>query len=249
MTTSATRRRIVALALAALALPRAAAAAAGPAAIPHPIPRTARPIRIGVIGSGRVGGTLGEIWLKAGHQVMFSDRDPRTVKGLTDRLPAARGGTAAQAAAFGEVVLLSVPYGAMPDIARDLGPALRGKVVFDTGNPSLARDGEMARAALAKGSGRASQDFLPGTRLVRGFNVIGYQSMGAEAHRPGDKVGVMLAADDAGALALGERLVRDAGFDPVVVGGLASAARFELGGPAAGVKTAAQLRALLGLRP
>jgi predicted dinucleotide-binding enzyme len=250
---SFTRRRLVGLAglLAAAGLVAHQPAMAAPApVIPHPIPKTSGPpLKIGVVGSGQVGGALGEVWLRAGHQVMFSDKNPATVKAIIDRLPNARGGTTDEAVAFADVVLLTVPYMAMPEISRDLGPALRGKIVFDTGNPNLVRDGDMARTALAKGSGLASAEFLPGARLVRGFSSFGAGSMASEAHRPGEKAGVMLASNDPQALATGVRLVRDAGFDPVVVGDLASARRFELGTPVAGVKTAAQIRGLLNLQP
>jgi len=169
------------------------------------------------------------------------------VRALTERLPGARGGTSAEAVAFADVVLLSVPYAAMPDIARELGSALAGKIVIDTGNPLPARDGPMAEAALATGSGLATAGFLPGARIARAFNVINFAQMRLQAHRPGERIATMIAASDPEARAAAERLAGDAGFDPVVVGDLASAARFELGSPPAGVRTAAEIRAILGL--
>ena len=244
------RRLLLAAALSAAPLSALAAAATDPAPmpdIPYPTPRAPRPMKIGVIGSGRVGATLGELWLRAGHQVMFSDRDPAVVKALTDRLAGAQGGASLEAIAFGDVVLLTVPYGAMPDIARDLGPALAGKIVIDTGNPSVARDGPMAATALAKGAGKATAEFLPGARIARAFNVINYQQMRLQAHRPTQRVGSMIAADDPAARQAAVRLVIDAGFEPVIVGDLASAGRFELGTPVAGVKTAAEIKTILGL--
>ena len=106
----------------------------------------------------------------------------------------------------------------------------------------------MATAALAKGSGNAIVEMLPGVRIVRGFNTFSHTVMASEAHRPGEKVGVPMVATDPEAMAIGARLVRDAGFEPVEVsGGMAAANRFELGGPAAGVKTAAELRQILKL--
>lgn len=205
-------------------------------------------MRIGVVGSGRVGAMLGELWLRAGHQIMFSDKDPMVLKALRARLPRARFGSSLEAVRFGEAVLLSVPYSAMPDISRDLGGALRGKVVIDTGNPIADRDGELGRAALARGSGLATAGFLPAARVVRGFNAISVPDVGRLANRPGAKAGILLASDNASALAVTRKLVHDAGFDPVVVGGLASASRFEKDSPAFGPKTAAELRAILRLR-
>src|SRR4249920_858526 len=82
-----------------------------------------RPMKIGIIGAGRVGGTIGELWVKAGHEVVFSARTIEEVNSLLARLnlgPRARAGTPKEAAAFGEVVLISIPYGALPQLGRDL---------------------------------------------------------------------------------------------------------------------------------
>lgn len=218
------------------------------AAIPHPVPRTAAPRKIGVIGAGNVGGTLGEVWWKAGHQLMFSDRDSALAAAQAERMAGAQTGTPEQVIAWADVILIAVPFGAWPEIARTHGAALRGKLVFEPTNPSASRDGEAAAAAQAKGVGETLTEWLPGVRIVRGFNTFSHTAMGREAHRPGEKAGVPLAATDAEAMAIGARLVRDAGFEPVEVpGGMAAASRFLLGGPAAGVKTAAELRQILKL--
>jgi predicted dinucleotide-binding enzyme len=210
-----------------------------------------RNFRIGVIGSGRIGGTVGELWVKAGHQVMFSSLDLGHDKALAARLGAgARAGTPKEAAAFGEVLLISVPYAALPQLGRDLGDLLKGKIVLDTCNPVPGRDGNMAIEAKAKGTGVASPLFLPGARLVRAFNSVGFQRLQREAHRAGERVGVPLAGDDAVALQTAVRLVRDAGFEPVVVGPLARAKEFDAGAPVYGkALTAAELRRGLGINP
>lgn len=216
--------------------------------IPNAIPRTSQPMKIGVIGSGNVGGTLGEVWWKAGHQLMFSDRDPAQAAAQAGRMAGAQTGTPEQVIAWADVVFIGVPFGAWPDIARQYGQALRGKVIFEPTNPNASRDGAIASAALAKGIGNTIVELLPGVHIVRGFNTFSHTAMGRDANRPGEKVGVPMAATDAATMAIGARLVRDAGFEPVEVpGGMAAASRFELGGPAAGVKTAAQLRQILKL--
>ena len=87
-------------------------------------------LKIGIVGSGRIGGTLGELWLKAGHEVMFSSLDLEHDKALAARLGGkARAGTSKEAAAFGEVILIAVPYAALPQVGRDLAGLLKGKVV------------------------------------------------------------------------------------------------------------------------
>ena len=207
-------------------------------------------IKIGIIGSGRVGGTVGELWVKAGHQVMFSSLDLEHDKALAARLgDGARAGTTREAGAFGEVLFIAVPYAALPQVGRDLGEVLKGKVVLDACNPIPGRDGDMAIEARAKGTGVASPQFLPGARLVRAFNCVGYTSMKSEAHRAGERLGIPLAADDAAALQVAVRLVRDAGFEPVVVGGLDRAKDFDAGTPIFGKPmTAAEVRRTLGIR-
>jgi 8-hydroxy-5-deazaflavin:NADPH oxidoreductase len=204
-------------------------------------------LKIGIIGAGRIGGTLGELWTRAGHDVMFSSLDLEKDRELAKRV-GAKAGTPAEAAAFGDVLLVSVPYAALPQVGRDHAASIKGKVVLDSCNPILARDGEMAVAAKEKGTGVASVEFLPGARLVRAFNSVGYAKLQSETNRAGDKVAIPLAADDKAALAVGIRLVKDAGFEPVVVGPLSSARTFDVGTPAFGkALTAAELRKTLGM--
>ena len=206
-------------------------------------------LKIGIIGAGRIGGTLGERWVKAGHEVLLSSRHPERLKGLADRLgPRARAGMPREAAAFGEIILISVPYGALPQVGRDYAAELRGKVVLETGNPFPSRDGDMAIPARAKGAGVASAQFLPGVRLVRAFNSIPYYDLRGEAHRDGERVAVPLASDDKAALKVAASLVEDAGFEPVVVGPLARAKEFDVGTAVfAQALTARELRQILGI--
>jgi predicted dinucleotide-binding enzyme len=206
-------------------------------------------MKIGIIGSGRIGGTLGELWAKAGYPVMFSSLDLAHDRELAARVGAgASAGTAVEAAAYGDVVLISVPYSAIPQISRDIAGSIKGKVILDTSNPIPSRDGDMANAARDKGAGLASAEYFPSARVVRAFNSVGFNSLRSEAHRAGDKVAIPLAGDDAAALDVAKRLVAAAGFEPVVVGGLAKAKSFDPGTPAFGkALTAAELRKTLGM--
>jgi predicted dinucleotide-binding enzyme len=206
-------------------------------------------LKIGIIGAGHIGGTLAKLWVAAGHEVLVSSRHPDQLAPLVKELgPKARAGTPAEAATFGDVVLISVPYGALPQVGRDLKAALAGKIVLDTGNPYPERDGDMALEARRKGTGVASAEYLPGVRLVRAFNAINWKSLGSEAHRKGASVAIPLAGDDAEALKVARDLVRDAGFEPVVVGGLARAREFDVGTPVyTKLLTAPELKKALGL--
>ncbi|MCR0980850.1 NADPH-dependent F420 reductase [Roseomonas populi] len=204
---------------------------------------------IGIIGSGRLGGTVGTLWAKAGHPVLFSSRHPERLKELVEAAgPNARAGLPAEAAAFGEALLVAVPYGALPQVGQELGQALRGKVVLDACNAVVARDGAVGQAAIERGIGLASAEHLPGARVVRAFNTLGSRVLAEQAHRAGGLVAIPLAGDDAAALETASALVRDAGFDPVVVGPLSRATDFAMGARGYGqVVAAPELRRILGL--
>ena len=207
--------------------------------------------RIGIIGSGHIGSTVGTLWVQAGHPVLFSSRHPETLNALVDGLgPLARAGTPQDAAAFGDVVFTAVPYGELPSIGRELAPALAGKVLIDAGNAVAARDGDAVAVVKDQGIGLATASFFPGVRVVRAFNVLNYRILQAQAHRTGDPLAIPIAGDDAGATAVASTLVRDAGFEPVLVGPLSSATQFAMGGPGYGKEVdASVLRQLLGLPP
>lgn len=241
--------RAAMLALSAMTIPGIVLLAAASTAASAGTAATAQPTKIGIIGAGKIGGTLATLWVKAGHEVLISSRHPDELKPLAQSLgPRAHVGTPREAAMFSDVVLISVPYGALPQVGRDLAKELAGKIVLDTGNPYPERDGEMALEARRKGTGVASAEFLPGVRLVRAFNAINYKDLAGQAHRAGDPVAIPLAGDDSRALAVASQLVRDAGFEPVVVGPLSSAKRFDVGTPVyVQLLTATELRARLGL--
>src|ERR1700694_285520 len=113
-------------------------------------------MRIGIIGAGMIGSTLAKLWVDAGHDVRLASRHPGELQPLVAALgKRATAGTPAEAATFGEVVMLTVPLRAIPDLARELGPSLVGKVVLDTGNAYEKRDGEAAREAVKYPQGSA----------------------------------------------------------------------------------------------
>jgi 8-hydroxy-5-deazaflavin:NADPH oxidoreductase len=217
----------------------AAAAALGPVQA-----QTAAKPKIGLIGSGNVGSNLGRSWARAGYEVMFSSRDLETDRKLAAEIGArARAGTPAEAAAFGDVLVLAVPYGAQPELGKALGAALRNKVVVDASNPFPARDGAIADEARAQGAGVVSARLLPGSRIVRAFNAVGAARMGEMYKTPG-KVAMPIAGDDKAALDVAQQLVRDIGFEPVIVGGLAMGKYLMPGTPLAGEHTAEEVRSI-----
>ena len=224
-----------------------------------------RKMPIGVVGSGHIGGTVGSLWVKAGHPVLFSSRHPEQLKDMVADLGVlARTGTVEEAIGFGEAVFIAVPYGALPQIGQDYGKALAGKVVLDACNAVASRDGTIAEEVERDGIGITSQKYLPGARVVRAFNTLNYAILAREANRPDPRLAIPIAGDDQEAVRIAAGLVRDAGFDPVEVGRLADARRIQGSrlcstlpsdspsrcGPGYGqAVSAAELRRILSLAP
>ena len=199
-------------------------------------------VKIGVIGSGNVGTALGRVWANAGHQVMFSSRNLDHDKQLAASIGAnAHAGTPGEAAAFGEVLLFAVPYGALPELGKALGGSIKGKVVIDACNPFPQRDGEIANRAREKGAGFVSAELLPGARIVRAFNAVGAGRMG-QAHEEPGHTGMPIAGDDKAAIEVASRLIREIGFEPVLVGGLDKGKYLMPGTPLAGEHSPEEIR-------
>jgi 8-hydroxy-5-deazaflavin:NADPH oxidoreductase len=203
------------------------------------------PLKIATIGAGREGGALGTLFAKAGHPVMFSSRHPEQLKELvTSAGPNAKAGTVEEAVAFADVVLLIVPYTAVEGIGKEYGKAIAAKkLVVDVSNPIARRDGEdiVKWANEQGGAGLATQKLLPGAHLVRAFNAIGFGRLAEDAQKSGDKVGVPIAGDDPEALAIATRLIKEIGFEPVRVGGLATGKYLVPGTPLAGEHSPAEI--------
>ncbi|HVO93036.1 MAG TPA: NADPH-dependent F420 reductase, partial [Terriglobales bacterium] len=199
------------------------------------------PMKIGVIGSGNIGSAVGTLWVKAGHQVMFSSRHPENLKQLIDSLgPLAHAGTVEDALNFSDVVFIGVPYGAYPQLGKDYAKQFAGKIVLDAGNAVLARDGEIGKQARESGVALTSARLLAGARIIRAFNIMSSRKVATLANRPEPRIAMPIAGDDPQALKIAIRLVRDAGFDPVEVGGLQRSKIFEQGGPLYGAEMSAQ---------
>ena len=198
--------------------------------------------KIGIIGSGNVGSALGTVWAKAGNEVMFSSRTLDDDKKLAARVGAnASAGTPQQAAAFGEVLVFSVPYRALPDLGKTLANEIKGKVIIDACNPYPNRDGDIANWAREKGAGLASGELLPGARIVRAFNAVSAARMGAAHTEPG-RIGMPIAGDEKAAIEIASRLIREIGYEPVLIGGLERGKLLMPGTPLAGERSPDEVR-------
>jgi predicted dinucleotide-binding enzyme len=207
------------------------------------------PTKIGIIGAGNIGGTVGELWVKAGHSVFFSSRNPSNIKPLIEKLgPRAQAGTVAQALDFSDVILVAVPYKALPELGKKFEHKFSGKTVIDPNNAIWYRDGAgLLNETRKQGIGETTAAYLKGATVVRAFNSMNYDRFAALAHRKGSRVALPIAGDDPRALKIVTALVNDAGFDVVAVP-MSRAKEFVIGGPLFGAEiTASELRKRLGL--
>jgi len=188
--------------------------------------------KIGIVGSGNIGGTLGILLARAGYEVFYSSRHPDALKDLVKTAgPKARAGTVADAIAFGDVIVLSLPLMALPELDAKTKEALKGKIVIDTSNPYPERDGKIAEEARKEqgGMGVFVARLLPGAKIVRAFNTVYFADLKKTKNSKGEKIGIPLAGDDQEGLQAASELVEHAGLDPVVVGGLSSSKLFDVG--------------------
>lgn len=203
-------------------------------------------MKIGIIGSGNIGATLARHFAKAGHQVGLSNsRGPASLAGLVKSIgPNACAMTAEEAAKFGEIVLLAVPWRS-PE-AWPKPDWVRGKIVIDAMNPYSA-DGEIMDLGDKSSSDEVMRR-LPGARVVKAFNTMYYHTLATEARAPGkERLVLFVAGDDAEAKTVVSKLIEEIGFTPIDTGSLRAGGRKQqAGSPIYNIPmTAAQARKAL----
>lgn len=169
-------------------------------------------MKIAVMGSGNVGGTLGNAWVRAGHDVTFGARD--AAEGSETK--GARSAPVAEAVREAEVVVLAVPWAAVPDVIKQ-GGDWKGKILIDCTNP-IGPGFELA-VGHNTSAGEQVASLAAGARVAKAFNTTGFGNM----HNPvygGKPVTMFYASDDPAAQKAAEQLVRDVGFEPVFAGPL-----------------------------
>jgi len=182
-------------------------------------------MRIGVLGTGMVGGALGKGWTSAGHEVMFGVRDAGSEKALARAAEGARLGSPEEAVSFAEVVALALPWGATEGLARSLGAQLAGKVVFDCTN-ALKPDFSGLVVGPESSGAELVAAWAPGARVVKIFNTTGFANM-ANPRYPEGAASMLYCGDDAAAKETARQLAADLGFDPVDAGPLVQARLLE----------------------
>jgi predicted dinucleotide-binding enzyme len=181
-------------------------------------------MRIGIVGAGRIGGNAARLFARAGHELLLSfSRDQDRLERLASEI-GARAGTPREAARFGEVAMLSVPW-ALVDEALDQAGPLDGKIVVDTTN-------QFGRGGLEDLGGRSAAQVnaarMPGARYTKAFNTLtsGFQAQAAGRTGP-DRVVLFVCGEDKEAKRIVSGLIDDAGFLPIDMGGTADAPPME----------------------
>jgi 8-hydroxy-5-deazaflavin:NADPH oxidoreductase len=180
-------------------------------------------MKIGIIGAGKIGATAAKLFVDAGHDVAISNsRGPESLKGLVAELGnKAKAVTVEEAAKFGDVILISIPFGKYKSLPPD---AFNGKIVIDSNNYYPSRDGNFPE--LDQGKTTSSEllaSHLRGARVVKAFNTIWFEHLKSQGNTNlpiENRRAIFTAVDDAEAKKIVWKLIEEIGFAPVDTGSL-----------------------------
>jgi predicted dinucleotide-binding enzyme len=184
-------------------------------------------MKIAIVGAGNVGGTLGKGWAKKGHNIFFGVRHPQDdkIRQLVQSIgPKAQADTVADAAAFGEVVVLATPWQATEAAVREAGD-LSGKVLIDCTNP-LTPDFSGLEVGFSTSGAEQVARWAKGAKVFKAFNTTGYNIM-ADPVIDGTRTVMFVCGDDEAAKPAVLRLASDIGFDAIDAGKLVQARLLE----------------------
>lgn len=185
-------------------------------------------MKLGIIGSGKIGSTVARLAVDRGYEVAIANsRGPETLSELVGELGSgARAETPAGAATFGDMVLVAIPFGRLEDLPAS---ELDGKLVIDALNYYPDRDGRNAEIDEGgRGSSEILSAHLPGSRVVKAFNTMYYETLASEGRREADakdRLVLFVAGDSDEAKRQVESLISEFGFTPFDTGGLAAGGR------------------------
>ena len=181
-------------------------------------------MKIGVIGSGNIGGNLGKHWSKAGHDVLFSSRHPEELNDLVRETDGKAKAVSIEEAfeANADVYLLATPFKALDRLSELYAGEYGNKVIIDATNPYPERDGEMAQEV--RDSNRNASEYTAmkfnTAKTAKAFNTIQAEHLKTMAWRDTDKIAIPFAAQDENSKNTTQQLIEDIGFDSVYVGDL-----------------------------
>jgi 8-hydroxy-5-deazaflavin:NADPH oxidoreductase len=185
-------------------------------------------LKIGIIGSGNVGGTLGKKWAKAGYKVFFSSRHPDELKNLVALAGSnAQAGTIENAIKYADVVVLAVPYKAEADLSNKYKDLIGSKILVDCDNAYSFRDGAVVDKAKSVGVAYyTQQNYFPKTKLIRAFNAVNASSVAAADQD--NKIEIPFATDDPKLKSIAQALIIAADGIPKDGGNIKDSKSFDL---------------------
>ncbi len=181
-------------------------------------------MKIGIIGSGNIGGNLGKHWSKAGHEVLFSSRHPEQLNDLVRESEGKAAAVSIEEAfeANADVYLLATPFKAIDKLSELYAGEYGNKVIIDATNPYPERDGKMAQEV--RDSNRNASEYTAmkfnTAKTAKAFNTIYADHLKNRAFRDSQKLAIPYAAQDEESRQVTQQLIEDIGFDAVYVGDL-----------------------------
>ena len=180
-------------------------------------------MKIGIIGAGNIGGTAAKLFVEAGHEIAIANsRGAGTLTDLTNELgEKAQAVSIEDAAKFGEIVFISIPFGKYKTLPAD---AFEGKIVIDSNNYYPDRDGNFPELDENKTtSSEMLAEHLSGARIVKGFNTIWFEHLKTQGNTSlsiEERRAIFIAGDDAEVKKIIEKLIEEIGFAAVDTGDL-----------------------------
>jgi 8-hydroxy-5-deazaflavin:NADPH oxidoreductase len=181
-------------------------------------------MKIAVIGAGNVGTAVARGAVNSGHSVTVTSRDPEHARAVADQVGGSTAANPADAARGADVIVLAIPYTAVPDVAAQLSDAAAGKVVVDPTNPIKADYGGLA--VTGRSGAEELQERLPGAKVVKAFNTV-FAANQSDGAADGTQLDGLYAGDDAHAKETVRELLSGIGFRPIDVGPLSQALALE----------------------
>lgn len=181
-------------------------------------------MKIGVIGSGNIGGNLGKHWAKAGHDVLFSSRHPQELGNLVRESEGKAQAVSVEEAfeADADVYLLATPFSAIDKLSELYAGEYGNKIIIDATNPYPERDGKMAQEV--RDSNRNASEYTAmkfnTAKTAKAFNTIHAEHLKNKSSKETDRIAVPFAAQDHESKQITQQLIEDIGFDAVYVGSL-----------------------------
>jgi 8-hydroxy-5-deazaflavin:NADPH oxidoreductase len=182
-------------------------------------------VNVAIIGTGNVGGALGQSLSRAGHDVTFYSRDEQKLADVASAIDAASADSTIHAAQNADVIILAVPYTAVLAVAGELAPTTQGKVVIDTTNP-IKPDGSGVATASGESAAEEIAHVMTGAHVVKAFNTV-FAGVQADPSARDVQPDALFATDDEDARKTVAQLAESIGFRPVCVGPLAAARELE----------------------